>query len=238
MLIPTIGLCVHPSETIDGGGSTLRGHHNSFKHLISPLIMISTCMMKTLKLCTLPIVLTLTFLWPFCKVTKNFSPFDHERGSLCGHHNSIEPFDIDLCAQYQLFWPWPFFDLFESAGGFVSVRVTLLSPANCGVSFWTCSREISGDRVVLFPLCWDKKVFIIFFILLLVLLRCMLYYYWFYYSVCYIITGFTIVYVILLLVLLRCMLYYYWFYCGVCYIITGFTAVYVILFCEFLHSCY
>ena len=35
----------------------------------------------------------------------------------------------------------------------VGIYVQYIYNKNCGVSFWTCSREISGDRVALF---WNK----------------------------------------------------------------------------------
>ena len=34
----------------------------------------------------------------------------------------------------------------------VGIYIQYIYNKNCGVSFWTCSREISGDRVALFPL--------------------------------------------------------------------------------------
>ena len=40
--------------------------------------------------------------------------------------------------------------------GTVGIYIQYIYNKNCGVSFWTCSREISGDRVALFLLSWDK----------------------------------------------------------------------------------
>ena len=53
---------------------------------------------KMMKLYTIPIVFILTFRWSFRKVTKKrfFSTFYHKWGSLCGHHNALNLFDIDL----------------------------------------------------------------------------------------------------------------------------------------------
>ena len=48
--------------------------------------------------------------------------------------------------------------LIEDPGGGCTVTPlgpwTIIYNKNCGVSFWTCSREISGDRVALFPLLY------------------------------------------------------------------------------------
>ena len=141
-------MCVCASETLFCGP-----HINSSNRLTSWFQQLADMM----KFCTRPVVLTLTFSWPFLDLfsrsrkLRNFSTLYHERGSLCGHHSSLNRLtltfnhgfnssndDVDI-----LLWPWPFCDALKghrqlrffplfamdaqlNAGGFDSVGVTLL----------------------------------------------------------------------------------------------------------------
>ena len=88
---------------------------------------------RMMKLCTIPVVLTLTFLWPFLQCQKSTM----NRGSLCGQHNSFKHlplilvqktyfFTLELSLILKLYKILRFctMDARLSAGGFYS-RVTI-----------------------------------------------------------------------------------------------------------------
>ena len=94
------------------------GHHKALSRFNFDLQSWFQQLVRVMKLCTRPVVLTLTFSWLFCKVTKTYK-FSH-----IGHYNSLNRLTLTFdygcnsylgwrsCAQDLLFWPCPFLCLF------------------------------------------------------------------------------------------------------------------------------
>ena len=116
-----------------------------------------------MKLCTIPVVLTLTFLWPFLQCQKTMN-----RGSLCGQHNSFKRLPLILVQKtycFDFLWLWnltKYLDSWWPSWSQITWIIIIVlvgqSAKEVGVSLFHCmvsnnSRNFISAYYVIFILC-------------------------------------------------------------------------------------
>ena len=112
------------------------------------------------KYCKVPLHLQLLVKWEVVSPNSRYREFYHEIGNiekfpftywLNGRwflnivNMHVGNFDMKLTGRW--------FPQIVDRDGTVGIYIQYIYNKNCGVSFWTCSREISGDRVSLLYVC-------------------------------------------------------------------------------------